>query len=176
MGTIGLRMAAPPAAQLETRVPGTAGQALFRKCAAPVLILLPAYMQLTLFTENGMTDQVPFTPINQAGLSDNAAGGLAYITFIPAILFLILEPYNRSRFVRFHAWQSLLLSASVFVINIALSILGRIPFVTFIDLFLYPLIWLGFFILWIIVLIQAFNGKMFKIPVLGDIAEKQAGS
>lgn len=123
-----------------------------------------------------MTDQTPYTPTSQTGLSDNAAGGLAYITFIPAIIFLIMEPFNRSSFVRFHAWQSLLLSASVFVINIVLSILGRIPFITFIDLFLYPLVWLGFFILWLIVLINAFNGKKFKVPVLGAIAERQAGS
>lgn len=39
------------------------------------------------------------------GLTDNVAGMLAYVTIIPAIIFLIMEPYNRSRFVRFHAFQ-----------------------------------------------------------------------
>lgn len=121
-----------------------------------------------------MSDQAPYTS-SQSGLSENAAGGLAYITFIPAIVFLVLEPYNRSSYIRFHAWQSLLLSASVFVVDIVLAILGRIPFVSFIDLFLYPLVWLAFFILWLVALIQAFNGRKFKIPALGDIAEKQAG-
>jgi len=42
-----------------------------------------------------------------SGLADNVAGMLAYFTIIPAIVFLVLEPYNRSRFVRFHAWQSI---------------------------------------------------------------------
>jgi uncharacterized membrane protein len=40
---------------------------------------------------------------NPSGLSDNAAAGIAYITLIPAILFLILEPFKRSAYVRFHA-------------------------------------------------------------------------
>jgi len=40
-----------------------------------------------------MNDPTPST-VSQSGLSDNAAGGLAYITVIPAIIFLILEPYN----------------------------------------------------------------------------------
>ena len=42
---------------------------------------------------------------NPSGLSDNAAAGIAYITIIPAIVFLIIEPFKRSPFVRFHAWQ-----------------------------------------------------------------------
>ncbi len=44
-----------------------------------------------------------------SGLSDNAAGAIAYITIIPAIIFLIVEPYNKNSFVRFHAWQSIFL-------------------------------------------------------------------
>ena len=42
-----------------------------------------------------------------AGLTDNVAGALAYVTIIPAIVFLVLEPFNRKRFVRFHAFQSI---------------------------------------------------------------------
>jgi len=41
-------------------------------------------------------------------------------------------------------------------------------------LFLSPLVGLAFFILWLIVMIKAFNGQRFKIPVVGDFAEKQA--
>jgi uncharacterized membrane protein len=47
--------------------------------------------------------------LNPSGLSDNVAGGLAYITIIPAIVFLIVEPFKRSSYVRFHAWQSIFL-------------------------------------------------------------------
>ncbi len=41
------------------------------------------------------------------GLTDNVAGMLAYVTIIPAIIFLVTEPYNKSRFVRFHSFQSI---------------------------------------------------------------------
>jgi uncharacterized membrane protein len=40
-------------------------------------------------------------------MADNVAGMLAYITIIPAIVFLVMEPYNRNRFIRFHSWQSI---------------------------------------------------------------------
>ena len=40
-----------------------------------------------------------------AGLTDNVAGALAYVTIIPAIIFLVLEPFNKKRFIRFHAFQ-----------------------------------------------------------------------
>jgi uncharacterized membrane protein len=113
---------------------------------------------------------------NQTGLSDNAAGGLAYITIIPAIIFLIVPPYNKNPTVRFHAWQSIFLAIAWFAADIVLMIVGMLPFIRMINLLLWPLVALGFFILWIIVLIKAFNGQKFKIPVIGDLAEKQAGS
>ena len=57
------------------------------------------------------------------GLSDNAAGALAYITIVPAIVFLVMPPYNSSSYVRFHAWQSILLNVSAIVLGIAFSFL-----------------------------------------------------
>jgi uncharacterized membrane protein len=127
----------------------------------------------TGFNPKGATvpDQTP-----QSGLSDNAASGLAYITFIPAIIFLATAPYNQKRLIRFHSWQSIFMCVAWIVIDIALRIVGRIPFIGWPLLFLLPLVGLGFFILWLIVMIKAFNGQMFKIPVIGDFAEKQAGN
>ncbi len=122
-----------------------------------------------------MTDQTPST-VSQSGLSDNAAGGLAYITIIPAIIFLIVAPFNRNSFVRFHSWQCIFLAIAWFVIHVALLVVGRIPGIGLSDLFLAPLVALGFFILWLIALINAFNGKRFKLPILGDLAEKQANA
>jgi uncharacterized membrane protein len=110
----------------------------------------------------------------QTGLSDNAASGLAYITFIPAIIFLVTAPFNQKPLVRFHSWQSIFLTIAWFVVHVALLVVGRIPFIGWPLLFLRPLVGLGFFILWIIVLIKAFNGQLFKIPVIGDLAQKQA--
>ncbi len=122
-----------------------------------------------------MSEQNPST-MSQTGLSDNAAGGLAYITIIPAIVFLVAAPYNRSSFVRFHAWQSIFLTLACIVIDVAVMILGRLPILGWMTLLLWPLVGLGIFIAWILVLIKAFNGERFKLPLIGDLAEKQANS
>ena len=120
-----------------------------------------------------MNEQTPST-VSRSGLSDNAAGGLAYITIIPAIIFLIVEPYNRNSFVRFHAWQCIFLTIGCTVIDIALSFLVRLPFLGFMTLLIWPLVGLAFFLVWVLAVIKAFNGQRFKLPVIGDLAEKQA--
>jgi uncharacterized membrane protein len=122
-----------------------------------------------------MPDQTP-SRASQSGLSENAAGGLAYITVIPAIVFLLVEPYNRSSYIRFHSWQCIFLAIAWFVIDFAIAIFGRV--FSYMGLFwfygLYPLVSLLMLILWIMVLIKAFNGERFKLPIIGDLAEKQA--
>src|SRR5580700_2079179 len=110
-----------------------------------------------------------------SGMTDNVAGMLAYVTFIPAIIFLVTPPYNQSRFVRFHSYQSIFLFVAVVAIQVALSVLTVVPFLIFITAPLHMLVALGAFILWIILLLKANQGQMFKVPVIGDLAEKQAG-
>lgn len=117
------------------------------------------------------------TPTAQSGLSENAAGGLAYITIIPAIIFLVVEPYNRSSYIRFHSWQCIFMAIAWIVIDVAVMIFGRfLPFMGLLAFALYPLISLAMLILWIMVLIKAFNGERFKLPIIGDMAAKQAGA
>ena len=58
------------------------------------------------------------TVATRSGISDNAAGAISYFTFIPAIVFLLLPPYKESSYVRFHAWQSVLLCITAFVVDI----------------------------------------------------------
>jgi len=116
---------------------------------------------------------------NQSGLSDNAAGALAYLTFIPAVIFLIVEPFNKSAYVRFHAWQCILLSIAAFVINIALSILMGIAMVVlpfFFVRLLWPVIELAWFLIWLLCVFNAYNGNLFKLPVIGSFAAKQSGN
>jgi uncharacterized membrane protein len=110
-----------------------------------------------------------------SGLTDNVAGMLAYVTFIPAIIFLVTAPYNRSRFIRFHSFQSIFLFVAVVIIQIALSIMTVVPFLIFVTAPLHLLVALGALIVWIIVLLKANQGQMYKLPVIGDLAEKQAG-
>ncbi len=109
------------------------------------------------------------------GLTDNVAGALAYVTIIPAIVFLVLEPFNKKRFVRFHAFQCLFVAAVLFVVSIGLSILTFIPFIGFITIPLHFLLAIGALVLWIILVLKAYQGQMFKLPVIGDMAEQQAG-
>ena len=109
-------------------------------------------------------------------MTDNVAGMLAYITIIPAIVFLVVEPYNRNRFIRFHAFQNLFFCAALIVIWVGLSVLSVVPGLIFLTLPLHLVVWLGSFVVWIILLIKANQGQMFKLPVIGDLAEKQANA
>lgn len=113
---------------------------------------------------------------NAAGLSENVAGALAYVTLIPAIIFLLVEPYNRNSFVRFHSWQCIFLCIAALCINVALSIvLGiALAFSPYVHAMLWPLIQLAWLVIWIVCLLNAINGKRFKLPLIGDLAEKQA--
>ena len=110
-----------------------------------------------------------------SGLTDNVAGMLAYVTIIPAIILLVVEPYSRNRFVRFHAWQCIFFNVAWWILWMGLRIVAHIPLLGFLTLLVWPLIGLGGFIFWIILLIKANQGQMYKLPVIGDLAEKQAG-
>ena len=113
--------------------------------------------------------------VNVSGLSDNAAGGLSYITIIPAIIFLITEPYKRSSYVRFHAWQSIFLYVAWAVVHILVQVVQNlVPTVVFLTLTLWQLVDLAFFVVLVIVFVSAFNGKRIVLPIVGGLAEKQA--
>lgn len=110
------------------------------------------------------------------GLADNVAGMLAYVTIIPAIIFLVLEPFNKNRFVRFHSFQSIFFCVAWTVLWILLGIIGHIPFLGWATLLVWPLIGLGGLIIWLVLLLKAYGNQMFKLPVIGDMAEKQANA
>jgi uncharacterized membrane protein len=112
----------------------------------------------------------PAAAPSAGGLTDNVAGMLAYITIIPAIIFLVMEPYNRNRFIRFHSFQCIFLWVALVVIHI---VLGFIPVIGWAISICVSLIALA---LWIVLLIKAYNGQMWKVPVIGDISEKQANA
>lgn len=118
----------------------------------------------------------PTPGVAGTGLSDNLAGSLAYFTFIPAILFLVLEPYNKNRFIRFHAFQCLFLTAALFAVGIVLAIIASIPFIGLITIPLHFLIWIGAIVVVVILMVKAYQNQMFKLPVIGDMADKQAGA
>jgi len=103
---------------------------------------------------------------SSTGMSANVAGLLCYVAgWITGIVFVVLE--KKSIFVKFHAWQSIMTFG---VLTVAYLILRWIPFIGWI---LSILIYILMAILWIILIIQAGTGKMWKVPWAGDWAEKQ---
>jgi uncharacterized membrane protein len=116
------------------------------------------------------------TQSTTGGMTDNIAGMLAYVTIVPAIIFLVVEPYNKKPFIRFHAFQSIFFAVAWTILWIALSFVGVIPVLGWATLLIWPLLGLGGLIIWIILLLKANQGQMFKLPVIGDMAEKQANA
>lgn len=109
-------------------------------------------------------------------MSDNVAGMLAYVTIIPAIVFLLVAPYNRNKFIRFHSFQSIFFTVAWIALSIALSILASIPVLGWLTLLIWPVIGLAGLAIWVILLIKANQGQMWKLPMIGDMAEKQASA
>ena len=112
-----------------------------------------------------------------SGLDPNIAAGLSALTSgLAGVVFLVLE--KRNPFVRFWAMQSIFFGASVLVLNIAvrifLGILAHIiGFLIYFFVFAYGVVCLGILVLWIIMIVQAFSGKEWEIPVLGQMARRQ---
>lgn len=112
------------------------------------------------------------------GLDPNLASLLCYVCgLITAIIFLLLEKDNKQ--VRLHAWHSLVFCAFVFILSIVLNIIGHI--LINISLWLYGafsivnlLIMLGILALWIVLMVKAYQGSILNLPVITDIARKQA--
>lgn len=109
------------------------------------------------------------------GLSQNVASGLSYVLgWITGIIFFLMEKQNR--FVRFHAMQSILFFGGLSVLSILLGIIGglSIPFVSTLAAFVSGLLGLVWLVGWIVLMINGFQGKYFKLPVIGDYAERYA--
>lgn len=106
-------------------------------------------------------------PPSSAGLENNVAAALAYLPIV-AIIWLVLEPYSKDKFIRFHAIQSLALAVATFAVSVVLSF---IPILGWILLLFLPL---GIFVLAVICAVKAYQKEKFKLPWLGDFSEKQA--
>lgn len=120
----------------------------------------------------------PAASQSSTGLDPKLAGMLCYILgIITGLIFFLIEKSNGV--VRFHAAQSIVFSGSVIVLWIVLAILGVIIATiswTLGNLYslLTLIVWLGFFVLWVVLLIKGYSGEKWKLPILGDIAERMA--
>jgi uncharacterized membrane protein len=109
--------------------------------------------------------QYPGQPAG-SGLAENVASGLSYVlTWLTGLIFVLIDKRPE---VRFHAMQSIAYG----VIWTLVGVVGpRLPGP--LDL-LFSLVWVAFLIGWVVLLVQGFQGKHFKLPVIGDFAEQQA--
>lgn len=105
---------------------------------------------------------------SSTGLTANVAGLLCYVLgWVSGLVFILIE--RESRFVRFHAIQSIYVFATLTIANI---ILGWIPIIGPVLSWLISVLAL---ILWILLMIKAYQGTMYKLPWVGNLAEKRAG-
>jgi uncharacterized membrane protein len=111
-------------------------------------------------------DAAPGTAGKSAGLEANLAGGLAYL-WIVAIVFLLIEPYNRDKFVRFHSFQALFLGLASIAGHIVLSVIPVLGWT------LMPVWSLLILVLAVVAAVKAYHGEKWSIPVIGTYAEKQ---
>lgn len=105
-----------------------------------------------------------------SGLSTNAAATLAYVTFIPAVIFLLIEPYKRDSFIRFHAWQCIALTLVDVAGGLVFGFMGSI------GLIVRSLLGLVLFVFWLIAIIKASQGQRYHVPIVGDLAESFAAN
>ena len=109
-------------------------------------------------------------------MADNVAGALCYLVgLITGIIFLVLAPYNQNRVIRFHAFQSIFMNLAWIVIAFGLNIV-LVMLHLWSLFFLSSFVGLAFFVLWIVMLIQTYQGKTIVLPLIGPIAKQQAGN
>lgn len=100
------------------------------------------------------------------GLDENIASALTYVlTFLTGIIFFLVEKDNKT--VRFHAMQSIITFLGLFIVIMVISFIPFIGMLTF-------LFWILEIILWLVLIIKAYQGEKFKLPIVGDMAESYA--
>jgi uncharacterized membrane protein len=108
------------------------------------------------------------TPIPSA---QRAAAAIAYFTFFPAAVILFLPAFRNHRFVRFHAWQSVLLWGVFFVLTIVALLVSNVA-AAMVFLLFGILISLAMLFLWIVLTLKAWRGERIELPLFGHLAER----
>jgi uncharacterized membrane protein len=130
-------------------------------------------------TGTGTTQPAAASSLELPGIGFNVAGLLCYILWpVACIIFLLVGPYNRNKFVRFHAFQALFLGLAGILVAIALriltSILALIPVLGWIvgalAWFVYTITLL---VLVILLMYKAYNGEQYSLLVIGSLAAQQ---
>jgi uncharacterized membrane protein len=113
-------------------------------------------------------------------LRDNFLGAFAYASFVPALVFLLVDPYRKNPFVRFHSIQCLLF----WLVCVVLTVVVR---VVFLGLLFIPIVGpllavlvavvvaLAAVFTWIVLLVKAFQGERFALPLIGNLSDQYSG-
>lgn len=123
----------------------------------------------------------PGAPSAAAGLQENVASALCYLVgLVTGIIFLVLAPYNQNPRIRFHAFQSILFNVAWIILHygfaIVLAAVGYGLMLTMLTSLVFLVIGLGGFLLWLFLMYKAYNNTPLVLPIIGPIAQKQAGS
>jgi uncharacterized membrane protein len=153
-----------------------AGAGFCPKCGAPQVAA-----QTAAGTPSGGGTVAQTTSSTQSGMSENVAGFLCYLLgWITGLIFFLID---KRPFVRFHAAQSMVVFGGLHIINIALGIffgagmLFRGGYGAFgLGAMLYGLISVVAFVLWILLMVKAFQHEKFEVPVAAGIAKSFAGN
>jgi len=134
-----------------------------------MLPLVGAYVKI--IENNALTKEVGMEVKDlgktSSGMQPNVAALLSYLLgFITGIIFYLIEKDNK--FVRFHAMQSIVTFGALFILGFILAVIPVIGWG------LMPVLWVVQVVLWILLMIKAYQGELFKLPIVGDIAEKNS--
>lgn len=133
-------------------------------------------------TGPGAGGAAPASAASSSVIEENVAAALCYLVgVLTGILFLVLEPYNHNKVIRFHAFQAIFAWIAAMVIGMALNILSypiaALPFIGWLlDILLWLAFSLGVVAAWLYLMYKAYNKERFVLPVIGAWAEKQAQS
>ena len=130
----------------------------------------------------GAQGDTPATGAAQSGLSENVAGLLCYVLgWLTGLIFFLVD---KRPYVRFHAAQSIVVFGALHILRMVLAMMfgiswmfgGGMGWTSFsLGWLLFSLIGLVALVLWIVLMVKAYQGERFKVPIAGDLAESFAG-
>jgi uncharacterized membrane protein len=125
----------------------------------------------------------PYTPPSSGpaglGMEENLASALCYIPIV-GLIFILIEPYNKNKTIRFHAFQSIFYFIACVILGIVMGIVFGIMFTIMpyglwhILRLCWTLVELAFFAVWIFLVVKAYQRDRLVLPIIGPLAEKQA--
>ena len=119
----------------------------------------------------------PWTHTEGAAVSEvddpgeHVLGALAYLTPVPAVAFLLIEPYSNNRFIRFHSYQCLLLTVTAIVLSAAT---GIIFVFSFLEGLLSNALQIAVILAWVLAAYRAWQGDEYGLPLIGKMAKRYA--